>query len=317
MARPARLGACRIGSTSRDTPPPWGTTRVTAEETHQVRDDTASCLLPGIYPRAPQVCVSKTRLVGANLGKMVILLVPPIAAALGLLRIELLYVVLLILGIFSVFLDLAFYSLFPVLVGREHLVEGNGKFETSAAIAFIAGPGLAGLLVQLLSAPGAILVDAGSFLVAAIAVGRIHAPALAVPQSSERRPLSIEIREGLRAFQGNGFLRAFTFSSATFDVFGNAVFTVYFIYASRVLHLSPVAIGLIFGIGSISALLGSFVARWAGTHFGLGRTIIAAQTLIGVSGLLIALAVKIPHLALHLLIVAEFTQSFFNTIYNL
>jgi len=258
----------------------------------------------------------KPLLIGANIGKAFVLSVPPLAAALGLLRIELLYGVIFASGILSVFLNLAFFSFFPALVGRDDLMEGNGKFETSSALAQIVGPGIAGVLVQVLTAPGAIVIDVCSFLIAAVAVGRTRTVELPPAPSSAQRHLGAEIAEGIRAFRDNGFLRAFTFSSATFDVFGNAIFTVYFLYTSHVLHLSPLQIGLIFGIGSIGALIGSFVARSAGQQFGLGLAIIGAQALIGVAGLLIACAVALPERALLLLTVAEFAQSLFNTIYN-
>lgn len=255
-------------------------------------------------------------LVAANLGKACILAVPPLAAVAGVLRIEVLYAVALVSGVLGVFLNLAFYAFLPILIGREHLTEGNTKLETSSSVSYVAGPGLAGGLMQVLSAPVALAVDAASFLVAALAMAQLRVVEPRPGTSTAGRDIRREIGEGIRVFLGNPIVRVISLSVATFAVFNNVIFTVIFIYMARDLNLSPAAIGLFFTLGSVGALLGSFAAQPAAARFGVGPTIVAAQASIGAWGLLFALAVAIPMWAVPLLVAAEFGQSFFNTIFN-
>jgi MFS family permease len=200
-------------------------------------------------------------------------------------------------------------------VPREHLIEANGKLATSNSVARIAGPGLAGGLVQLLTAPGAVVVDALSFLGSALSLSLIRTLDVAPPRTEQRPSIWAEIGEGLRALGGNPFLRAFVASSATLDVFWNALMAVYFLFVTRDLQLPPIAFGLIFGLGSVGALLGSLVAGWVGLRFGLGPAVVGAQLVLGLGGLLIVLAVRLPAAALPLLVAAEVVQSFTSTIY--
>jgi hypothetical protein len=90
-----------------------------------------------------------------------------VASYFGLLSIGQLYLVAFLGGILTLFFDVAQLSLLPTLILRERLVEGNSKLETSRSIAMIAGPGIAGIIIQLLSAAVALIIDAFSFLVSA------------------------------------------------------------------------------------------------------------------------------------------------------
>src|SRR5215204_7686604 len=114
-------------------------------------------------------------LLGANLGRALVLALIPLASLAGALRIELLYLVAFAAGALTVFFDVAYTAYLPVLARREHLVEGNAKLEMSRSIAQIAGPGAAGGLVQMVGAPFAVAVDAISYLLAAVLVWRIGA----------------------------------------------------------------------------------------------------------------------------------------------
>ena len=55
-------------------------------------------------------------------------------------------------------------------------MDGNSKLEMSQSAAQIAGPGIAGYLVGVLTAPFAILLDAVSFVVSALFVFLIRRP---------------------------------------------------------------------------------------------------------------------------------------------
>ena len=114
-------------------------------------------------------------MIRADLGRTLLLLWIPSAALLGLLRIEQLYVVAALTGTLTTFFDVAYRSYLPTLVRREALVEGNSKLQASGSVVEVASFGIAGALVQLLTAPIAILVDAASFLASALSLGLIRA----------------------------------------------------------------------------------------------------------------------------------------------
>jgi MFS family permease len=99
----------------------------------------------------------------------------PAAQLVGVLSIEQLYVVALLSGISTVFFDVAYQSYLPQLVDRELLVEGNAKLQGSESVSQIAGPSLGGVLIQVLTAPYAVLVDALSFVWSAAWVTAISA----------------------------------------------------------------------------------------------------------------------------------------------
>src|SRR5215213_2045287 len=115
-------------------------------------------------------------LIAADIARAVLLLSIPLMASRGILRIEQLYAVTFVVGVLGVFFEVAHYAYVPSLVGRESVVEGNSKLQISYSAAEAGGPGVAGLLVQFISAPGDIAIDAISFLVSAVLLRRIESP---------------------------------------------------------------------------------------------------------------------------------------------
>jgi sugar phosphate isomerase/epimerase len=107
-------------------------------------------------------------MIGADLGRAALLSIVPVASALGMLRIELLYAVALLAGALTVLFDVSHLSYLPSLVDRHRLVEGNSKLEVTASIAQVVGPGAGGVLVKVVGAPLAVLVDALSYIASAL-----------------------------------------------------------------------------------------------------------------------------------------------------
>src|SRR5262249_3808402 len=103
-------------------------------------------------------------MIAADLGSAGLLLIVPLAAAAGALRVEILYAVLLATGGLTVLFDVAHLSFLPSLVSADRLVEGNARLESTAAAAQVAGPSLGGVLVNVMTAPFALIADALSFL---------------------------------------------------------------------------------------------------------------------------------------------------------
>jgi MFS family permease len=235
----------------------------------------------------------KPILVGADLGRALLIASVPLAYWLDVLTIWQLYAVGFCVGVLTVFFDVSYQSYLPSLVARDQLVEGNSKLEVSRSGAQLAGPGLSGALVELITAPAAVLVDAVSFLASAIFLFRIRAEERA-PTRAERRAgpgMKEEVKEGLRWVLGNRYLRWIAASTATFNFFGNIIFAIYLVYAVRELGLRPGVIGLVFAVANIGYLLGALLANRLSRRFGVGPTIV-----IGAAGsislLLLAVAPK-------------------------
>jgi MFS family permease len=243
-------------------------------------------------------------LIAADIGRALLLSAIPLMALTHTLRIEYLFVVGFLLGTLELFFDVAYMSFLPSLIEREQLVDGNSMLQMSDSVAQVAGPGLGGALVQLLTAPLAILADALTFLASAISIIAIGAREEAV-QTDARRNVWSELREGLKLVIGNPLLRAIGGCTATLNLSANALFTVYMLYCTGPLGLKPAVIGAMFAIGGLSTVAGTLLASRAAGRFGVGPMLIASPFVIGLASLLIPLAGGPPLVAVLLLIAAQ------------
>jgi MFS family permease len=234
-------------------------------------------------------CCRRPILIAADLGRAALLLVIPVAAILGVLRIEYLYIVVFLTGALELVFDVAHRSFLPSLVKREQLVEGNSKLEMSRSVAMILGPGLAGGLVQLVTAPIAMAVDAISFLVSALFLGWIRTPEPAPRLPDQGQSIWREIGKGLNLVFNNRLLQAITGCIGTFGLFNSVLEAVLVLYVARELGIGPGLLGLAFASGSVGFLLGTLLPGWVTRRFGLGPGIIGALLLVGLSDLLIPL----------------------------
>jgi Na+/melibiose symporter-like transporter len=205
--------------------------------------------------------------------RAVALLSIPLAQWLGALSIGQLYAVALLTGVSTVFFDVAYQSYLPQLVGAEHLVEGNAKLTASESVAQLSGPTAGGALVQALTAPYALIVDAASFLWSGAWVAAIRQR----PPKPERKPdrhLGREIGEGLRFVLHNRLLRAIATCTASFNLFAQLGGAVMIVLLVRSLHLSPTLIGLLLSSAAVGGVLGSLVADRVVGRLGSGRALV-------------------------------------------
>jgi MFS family permease len=229
-------------------------------------------------------------MVWADLGRALLLFSIPAAALAGMLRVEQLYAVAILVGVLSTFFDVAYQSYLPTLVRREALVEGNSKLQASAAVVEVASFGVAGALVQLLTAPAALLVDAVSFLVSALSLASIRAPEPAPGPPAGRPNTWLEIREGLHFVLASPWLRPLVGVRATRDCFLYAWVSMLMLFLTRDLQLPPLLLGVLFGLGGISSLVGAFAAERVVRHRGAGRALITGLFLSCLSLLFVPLA---------------------------
>lgn len=196
----------------------------------------------------------------------------PVAYLLDALTLGQLYIVAVVTGAATVFFDVAYQSYLPTLVDRDQIVEGNGKLETSRAVAQVAGPGLTGVLLRVLGAPLLISFDALSFLWSAFFVSRI-AHVDTVPDRASRRPLRTEIGEGLSFVVRHPLLRRMVACTGTSNLFSSIGGTLLVLYVLRDLGLSETTLGLSLSAGSVGGLVGALTASRVARLVGAGRTI--------------------------------------------
>jgi len=230
-------------------------------------------------------------LIAGDLGRAALLTTIPLAYFANALTLGQLYVVGFLVGVCTVFFDVAYMSYLPTLVDRSEIIEGNSKLQISASTAQISGPGIGGLLVEIFSAPYAVLIDALSYVASALFLGRIKTTE-PPPETdkAERTSMWVELKEGLRFVLGNPNLRAQAGCTATSNFFSNVAFAVYLVYTVRVLGLSPGVIGLSLSIGAVGSLVGAVTAMRIARRLGIGPTTIAVAALWGPAALLLAVA---------------------------
>ncbi|MCX5971048.1 MAG: MFS transporter [Coprothermobacterota bacterium] len=254
----------------------------------------------------------RTLLIAGDIGRVLLLVTIPAAALLGILTMVQLYIVGFLIGVLTIFFEVASRSYLPTLISRHQLVEANGKLELSGSITAIAGPSLAGLVIQAITAPLAIFLDAASFLVSALCIffvrHREDAPRIS------RIPLFSQIREGLGVVIGNPLLRALAGCLATSNFFSNAFFALYILFGVRELGLDAAELGLIYGLGASGALVGAMLAPRAAARLGVGRTLIIGAFLGSLEVLPVVFAT--PHIAIYLLLLSSLLGNFGWVLYN-
>src|SRR3989441_2383128 len=201
-------------------------------------------------------------------------------AFVGLLHMAYLYVFSFLIGILTVFFDVAYQAYLPALVERKQLVDANSKLETSNSVANTGGPALAGAVIELFKAPIAMVFDAASFFFSAatlIAI-RNREP---TPDPAQRRSILTEVGEGLQVVLREPRLRYIAGCTAWSNFFSSAGFSaLLIIYLKDQLGFTPLTLGLMFTIGSVGGIVGAVTASRDAKRIGVGGTVI----LVGVVG---------------------------------
>ncbi len=235
-------------------------------------------------------------IIACDVGRGLALLAVPACAWLGVLTMALLYVVGFLIGLLTVIGWPAYQVFMTERVGRENLVEANAKIGVADSAAQLIGPGLAGALIQWLTAPFAIFADAVAFFASAwmlrgIPPSATDGPKLA-PERSGRgarpRSVGLEIAEGLKAIWRHPTLRALAWSIALWQIFRHAFIATVVLFGVRELGFSPGLVGVLFmvsGLGSLGAA--SFTTRF-NARFGMGPTMLFGVAGTGVAWLLVA-----------------------------
>lgn len=225
-----------------------------------------------------------------DLGRFLLIALIPLMAFSGHLRIGHMVLVAMGVSLLTVVFDVAYEAYLPTLVTRDALVEANAKIQATGAIAEVTGFGMAGAMVQLLTGPVTLLIDALSFLASALNLMRIRSPEPA-PKPAESREGSLqEIKAGLQVVVGNPILLALTGASAIRSLFMSVIGVLLYLYLSHTLQLEPTEMGLLFAIGGVVSLVGAMLAPRVLKRFGLGPTLIGMALLATAGALCLPLA---------------------------
>jgi len=221
-------------------------------------------------------------MIGLNVAGLVVLALVPLAALAGALRLELLLAVEFLVGCVGVIWQVASQAFLPALVGRPRLVEANSRMQLGYSAGQVAGPGIGGLLIQVLSAPLAIVVTLVSQ-----AIGTVLLVAMRVAERAPRPArvsALVQVREGLEIVLRDPHIRPIMLCGATHNVFSNGMLVALFVlFATRDLGMTPAELGIVFAAGGPGSILGAFLASRVPRMIGLGPAIGAMQVLTGVA----------------------------------
>jgi MFS family permease len=213
----------------------------------------------------------RSLMIAADLSRLVVLLTLPLAYWLDLLTLGQLYAIAILAGTAHVVFNTAYASFFVRLVARDQFLDANSKLSATRSISFMAGPAAGGVLIQWLSAPVAVLVDAASFAFSALQLSRLKTPIIEPEPATES--LLHRAWAGMGYLLRHPYLRASLGSATTVNFFNFIGSALLILFASRELELSAGIIGLAFGIGASGGLLGALAAAPLTRLIGAGRLI--------------------------------------------
>jgi len=236
----------------------------------------------------------------ADLGRAALIATIPLAYALDSLSLAHLYAVAFLTGTLSVFFFVSYNTLFVSIVPRGRYIEANSLLHGSRAFSFVSGPTLGGFLVQIFSAPFALVADAVSFLASAFFLGSIG-PVEPPTEEPERGHLIA----GARFIWRTPTLRASLAATATINFFSFVFFALFILYATRSLHVRPGTLGLVLGAGAVGGLIGSIVTGRVSRRIGVGRAFMLGCLLFPAPLVLVPLAGGPKPVVLAMLFLAE------------
>jgi MFS family permease len=261
--------------------------------------------------------LKRRTMITADLLRMTAMATVPLLWWSGTLEIWHLYAVAAIVGTATVFFDVAYQSYVPVLVPSAHVREANSKLEATAQIARIGGPAAGGALLTLVSAPVLFVGEAAGYLLSAVFLGRTRDSEARAPAAA-RRPLRVEIREGLSFVVRHPLISRIAACTGGMNFCGMLIYTLMPVLVLRNLGLGPQGMGLIMTVGAAGGLLGAVMAPRFAARVGEGRAIPLCALVSSVFLLLIPLAgvVSQPVASLVLLLLSEIGFGFSVLVYN-
>jgi MFS family permease len=270
---------------------------------------TAAGLLPHLLFSLPagvwldRVQRRRRLMILTDIARAAVIAVIPLAFLGNWLSLELLFVVTFLVGTLSVAFDISWLTLFSAVARREQFVQANSLLSGSRSISFIGGPAIGGILIQLLSAPVTLLLDALSFLGSAFFLGKIRATEPPI----ERDPGSIrtQLATGLSFIARDSIIRGILLSVGTVNFFNYCFAALFILYVTTFLQIDPGVLGLALGAGAVGSVIGAVIAARVGRRLGVGRAYLLGLVLFPAPLILVPLASGLMEVVLPLLFLAE------------
>ncbi|GIM90905.1 MFS transporter [Paractinoplanes toevensis] len=238
-------------------------------------------------------------MIGADLGRAALLLAIPLLWWADHLTLTVLYAVAFAAGTLSMLFEVAHSSLFATLVERPDYVAANSLINGSRAMSYVAGPSAGGLLVQVFTAPFALLADVLTFLASAAFLRRVEV--------AERPTESVERSgNGLRFVLTHPVLRAILLGTTTLNLFNYIFAALFVLYVTTRLHIAPGTLGVIVGLGAVGGLLGAGLAGPLSRRIGIGPALILGLIVFPAPLILVPLAHGPQRVVVAMLFLAEF-----------
>ncbi|WP_310376271.1 MFS transporter [Catenuloplanes atrovinosus] len=269
---------------------------------------TAASLLPTLFfslvagawvDRRP---IKRRVMIVTDLGRAALLVIVPVLAFAGVLELWHLYVIAFVTGTLTVFFDVANSSLFASVVRREDYIRANSLVNGARAAASVAGPSAGGLLVQILTAPVALIADALSYVGSALLLARIRPDERAAVAEAEDQ----SILGGLRYIARSVVLRSLLAGVTVLNLFNYIFSALFILYATTELGLSPGQLGVLLGLASVGTLIGAAITGPLTTRFGVGPVAVAGYILFPLPLVLVPLAAGGEPVIMAMLFAAEF-----------
>jgi len=238
-----------------------------------------------------------------DFGRSLTLFAVPLSAIIYVLTINLLYVVTFVAGVLTVFFEISYQSYVPSLVEREQIIDANSKLETSRASAQTFGPGIAGFVISIVSAPITVLADTFGYFASAVSLTLIKKQEIVNPDKIQQTVLS-DLKQGLRVVFGDPSLRSIAGAIAMSNLASSAWGAISLKYFYQYLQMTVSEVGVAFSIGATGGILGALTAMRVTKLLGVGRTIIFSMLFGG--AVMISLYFATPTTAFFVIVVSTF-----------
>ncbi len=240
-------------------------------------------------------------MIATDVGRALVIGSIPVAYAFDALTFPHMFVVAFLMGTLSVLFHVSYNPLFVALVPRERFVEGGSIMHGSRAFSYVAGPSIGGLLVQVLTAPVTLLVDACSYVVSALFLRSVEAE-----EPAPEPPGRGHVVAGIRWVFGEPIVRAALGATATINFFNFVFFALFILYATKSLDVPPGTLGLVLGAGAMGSVLGAVVTGRVSRRIGIGPAFALGCFIFPAPLLLVPLAAGPRWVILGCLFLAEF-----------
>jgi MFS family permease len=249
-------------------------------------------------------------MIASDMVRATVVATVPLAAWMGWLTIAQLYAAALVVGAASVLFDIADHAYLPSLIGKAQLIDGNAKLSITESAAEIGGPAVPGMLVQALTAPIAMAVNAVTYLASGLVLMTIGHREAPVEPTPGRRPktlarLTDDLKVGFGAIISHPLVRPLWLMNVGATLFGSIFSPLYLYFALKTLNLTPTLLGLAIAAGGVGAMLGAAMGPAIARRLGVGPTILWASILGGVSALAIPFAPASPVGAMTVMVLTQ------------